>query len=89
MGKQYIRFDEIEDVLTSVELIALTAPLLKASPSYWKWIIVGAQNGLQGAMVCFLAGTNGIGVLDIGENGPRLPSRSTGALASQKDLKSS
>jgi len=64
MGKQFIRFDEIEDVLTSVELIALTAPLAKASPSYCKLIIVGAQNGLQGAMVCLLSGTNGIGVLD-------------------------
>lgn len=64
MGKHYIRFDEIEDVLTSVDLIALTAPLARANPSYWKWIIVGAQNGFQGAMVCLLSGTNGIGVLD-------------------------
>jgi len=64
MGTQFIRFDEFEDVITSVELIALTSPLAKSSPSYWKWIIVGAQNGRQGAMVCLLSGTNGLGVLD-------------------------
>jgi hypothetical protein len=64
MGKHYIRFDEIEDVLTSVDLIALTVPLARTKPSYWKWIIIGAQNGFQGAMVCLLAGTSGIDVLD-------------------------
>lgn len=63
MGKRYVTFDEIEDVLASVELIAQIAPLLGKSASYWKWVIVGAQNGLQGAMICVLAGTSGIEVL--------------------------
>jgi hypothetical protein len=53
MGKQFVRFDEIEDVLSSVKLIALTAPLAKASPSYWKWIIVGAQNRFRGLWFVF------------------------------------
>jgi hypothetical protein len=64
MGKQYIRFDEIEDVLTSVDLLALVTPLVKSSPSQWKWIIIGAQNGLQGAMVSVLGGTSSVDVLD-------------------------
>lgn len=64
MGKHFIRYDEIEDVLTSIDLIAIIAPLAKASPSYWKWLIIGAQSALQGAMVCLLTGTNSIGVLD-------------------------
>ncbi|MGT2439607.1 hypothetical protein ACU4GH_31775 [Bradyrhizobium betae] len=81
MGKHYIRFDEIEDVLTSIDLIALMAPLAKANPSYWKWLIIGAQNGLQGAMVCFLTGTNGIGVLDKSPpKGSRLARKSFWAL---------
>jgi hypothetical protein len=63
MGRDYIRFDEIEDVLVSADLIALTAPLVARSPSYWKWIIVGAHNALQGAMVCALCDTNGTSVL--------------------------
>jgi hypothetical protein len=64
MGKHYIRFDEIEDVLTSVDLLGLIVPLAKKNPSHWKWIIIGAQNGLQGAMVCLLTGTAGLDVLD-------------------------
>jgi hypothetical protein len=51
----YIRFDEIEDVVVSVELVAYLAPILDAHPSYWKWIIVAAHSALQGAMVCVLA----------------------------------
>jgi hypothetical protein len=48
----YIRFnDEFEDVLASVELVALVAPRLCDNPSLWKWMIVGAQSALQGAMV--------------------------------------
>jgi hypothetical protein len=51
----YIRFnDEFEDVLASVELVALVAPRLCDNPSLWKWMIVGAQSALQGAMVCAL-----------------------------------
>ncbi len=64
MGKHYIRFDEIEDVLTSIDLLAHVAPLVKSSPSQWKWIIIGAQNGLQSAMVSVLGGTSGINVLN-------------------------
>lgn len=63
MGKHYIRFDEIEDVLTSIDLLAHIVPLVKSSPSQWKWIIIGAQNGLQSAMVSVLGGTSGIDVL--------------------------
>lgn len=64
MGKHYIRFDEIEDVLTSIDLLTHIAPLLKSSPSQWKWMIIGAQNGLQSAMVSVLGGTSGINVLN-------------------------
>lgn len=64
MTKQYLRFDEIEDVLSSVDLLALIVPLLKRQPSYWKWVIVAAHSGLQGAMVCALRDTSGVSVLD-------------------------
>jgi hypothetical protein len=58
----YIRFDEIEDVVVSVELVAYLAPILDAHPSYWKWIIVAAHSALQGAMVCVLADSTGTSV---------------------------
>src|SRR3981189_2878626 len=63
MGRQYIRFDEIEDVISSVELLALVSPLLRKQPSYWKWAIISVHNGMQGAMVCVLGSTSGVGVL--------------------------
>jgi hypothetical protein len=37
-GKEYLRFDEIEDVLSSLDLLALVTPLLKKHPR--------ADNGL-------------------------------------------
>ena len=62
-SNDYVRFDEIEDVLVSVELVALLAPLLDNHPPYWKWAIVGAHSSLQGAMVCALVRSAGTSVL--------------------------
>src|SRR5262249_8303391 len=63
-SSDYIRFDEIEDVVVSAELVAHLAPLLDAHPSYWKWVIVAAHNAMQGAMVCALADCTGTSALD-------------------------
>lgn len=62
-SKDYVSFDEIEDVLVSVDLVALVAPLVSKIPSYWKWVIVSAHNALQGAMVCALRDSTGTSVL--------------------------
>jgi hypothetical protein len=62
-SEDYIYFDEIEDVLASVDLVALVAPLTREKPWYWKWIIIGAHNALQGAMVCAFADTSGTSIL--------------------------
>lgn len=59
--REFIQFDEREDVLASFDLIDLLLPKLKKHPSYWKWVIVAAQNALQGALVCALSGSAGIG----------------------------
>jgi hypothetical protein len=63
-SKDYVHFDEIEDVLASVDLMALVAPLTNKKPSYWKWMIVATHNALQGAMVCAFADTTGTSVLE-------------------------
>jgi hypothetical protein len=63
-AKDYLRFDEIEDVLSSLSLLALVAGLIRKQPSYWKWMIVAAHDALQGAMVCALSGTSDVGALD-------------------------
>ena len=62
--KQYLHFDEIEDVLSSLDLLALAVPLVNKQPSYWKWAILAGHAGLQGAMVCALRDTSGISVLE-------------------------
>jgi hypothetical protein len=54
MAGRYVRFDEVEDVLSSLGLLALCAPLVRKEPSYWKWAIISAHAALQGAMVCAL-----------------------------------
>jgi len=64
MPKDFVRFDEIEDVLSSVDLVETIVPLLKQHPSYWKWTIIAAHSGLQGAMVCALSDTSGVSVLN-------------------------
>jgi hypothetical protein len=62
-SEAYVRFDEFEDVLASVELVALLAPFVREDPQYWKWIIVGAHSALQGAMVCAYVDTRGTSIL--------------------------
>jgi hypothetical protein len=59
----YIYFDEIQDVLASVDLVALLAPLIRDKPQYWKWIITGAHSALQGAMVCAFADSSNTSIL--------------------------
>jgi hypothetical protein len=73
-SKNYVAFDEIEDVLTSSDLLALVAPFVarKRKASYWKWVIIAAHNALQGAMVCSYADSTGISVLDEKTCGPML-----------------
>jgi hypothetical protein len=64
MAKQYLRFDEMEDVLASLDLLALVVPLVNKQPSYWKWVILAAHAALQGAIVSALLDSTGISVLD-------------------------
>jgi hypothetical protein len=63
---QSVYFNEIEDVLSSLDLLTLVAPLVRKQPSYWKWVIIAAHAGLQGAMVCALRAqdTSGVSVLE-------------------------
>lgn len=63
MASDYIRYDEIDDVLASTDLLALVAPRLADQPALWKWAIIAAQNGLQGAFVCALHDAFGTSVL--------------------------
>jgi hypothetical protein len=63
LAKTFVRFDEREDVLASLDLLKLITPVLEECPAYWKWTIMAAHSALQGAMVCALADTTGTSVL--------------------------
>jgi hypothetical protein len=62
-AEKYFDFDEIEDVLTSLDLIALLATQVQDKPPYWKWIMISAHSALQGAMVCAFADSTGTSIL--------------------------
>lgn len=61
--RDYVRFDEREDVIVSVELAALVADKVRREPSYWKWLIIAIHGALQGALVCALSGSDETGAL--------------------------
>ena len=87
MSDKYIRFDEFEDVLASVELVALLAPFVREQPQYWKWIIVGAHSALQGAMVCAYVDSSGTSILKKKSRGKkRKQPNHEGQLADFEDL---
>ena len=60
---ELFQFDEIEDVLCTVDVCIELAQRIEKQPSYVKWLIIAAHNMLQGAMVCALSGTDGAGAL--------------------------
>jgi hypothetical protein len=60
----WIRLNERGDVVASTDLLALVAPTLKTSPTNWKWIILAAHSGMQGALVCAIQDSTRTNVLD-------------------------
>jgi hypothetical protein len=63
MAGEWLRVDEHTDVLSSTDLLALVGPRLRKSPSDWKWMILAAHNGVQGALVCAIQDTSGTNIL--------------------------
>ena len=59
---RYVQSDVIEDVLASLDLLALVLPLTGKQPFLWKWAIITAHSSFQGAMACVLGGASGVPV---------------------------
>jgi hypothetical protein len=59
----WVRFNEYKDVLASTDLLAIVAPKLREQPSNWKWMIIAAQSGMQGALVCAIKDTSATNIL--------------------------
>ena len=63
MAGEWLRIDEYTDVLTSTDLLAVIGPRLNSSPFDWKWMILAAHNGVQGAFVCAIQDSSGTNIL--------------------------
>ena len=63
MAGEWLRIDEYTDVLASTDLLALVGSRLKKSPFDWKWMILAAHSGVQGALVCALHDSTGTNIL--------------------------
>lgn len=60
----WLRVDEREDVLGSLEACKTFLEDLQSKPLNWKYLVICLHNALQGALVCHLNGTAGVGALD-------------------------
>ncbi|MES2432672.1 MAG: hypothetical protein V4586_02475 [Pseudomonadota bacterium] len=63
MTETYFETDEYRDVLFSLRHCVMCAKAAPNDPSFWKWAIISFHNALQGALVCFLSGTQQLGSL--------------------------
>ena len=63
---KYVRFDELENVLATLDMLAVLAPLVRRrrQQSVWKWVVIGAHDALQGALVCAVTDTSGTRILN-------------------------
>jgi hypothetical protein len=66
MRPAYLRTDEKEEAVRSLEFARSHAALLSSDPYAWKWILISLHNAVQGFMV--LALWNGNGLLTLRED---------------------
>lgn len=59
----FVRTDECQDVLGSLEQCAFSLAQARRSERAWKWVVLSLHSALQGAMVCHLSGTEQLGAL--------------------------
>ena len=59
----FVRADECQDVLGSLEQCAFSLAQARRSERAWKWVVLSLHSALQGAMVCHLSGTEQLGAL--------------------------
>ncbi len=60
----YLRIDEREDLVASLEQFAKVSQNLDTRPVDWKWALIALHLCIQGALVCALSGTNGLGAMN-------------------------
>jgi len=60
MSHGYLRTDEREEAVRSLEFARSQAALLSDDPYAWKWILISLHNAVQGFMVLALRNGNGL-----------------------------
>ena len=60
---EFVRTDECQDVLASLEQCVFSLAQARRSERAWKWVILSLHSALQGAMVCHLSGPEQLGAL--------------------------
>ena len=60
-GDEFVRFDEFEDAVVAIEMVASLATKVKTKQELWKWVITAMQNTMQAAMVLALTSDDGCG----------------------------
>jgi hypothetical protein len=63
--RKYVRFDELENLLASLDMLAVLSGQFerKRGATYWKWLIIGAHDAVQAAIICAIADSTGTNVL--------------------------
>ncbi len=64
MARDWVKFNEYENVLASTDLLALAVSQLREQPSNWKWMMLAAHDALQCAMVCAVQNTSCTNILN-------------------------
>lgn len=57
---EYLRTNEREEAVRSLEWARSQAALLACDPYAWKWVLISLHNAAQGFMVLALWGGNGL-----------------------------
>jgi len=55
--------DERTEVAKALEMLERMLDLVVSDPYYWKWAIITLHNAVQGAIVCSISGSAGLGAL--------------------------
>lgn len=61
---EWVRTDEWADFCSSLEHLGSSLANVSENPQEWKWAIIACHSAVQGALVCVLSGSAGIGCLD-------------------------
>lgn len=67
MTVNFVITDERKDVISSLQMTLTAIQLAHDNTIYWKWVVLALHSSLQGAMVCHLNRSDGLGAIKDGD----------------------